>query len=262
MDSELTNIAAVKALDQGVATTDSPTFAAITVTGNVDGRDVSVDGAKLDTIETNADVTDTANVTAAGALMDSELTSITAVKALDQGVATTDSPAFSKVSTGDGTAAAPAIIFTNDTNTGLYRRTTDELNVSVGGTEYWRFNGERGNFAAASTISLTAASYTDMVTVNFTARSQSALIVADATYNSANAATYVYSYIETTLGNSNAAYGYLGTTIAEEFTTLSNSAQIHGLTVGTSYTVNLKAIKSNSGDTAAQCLIASIGVFN
>jgi hypothetical protein len=62
--------------------------------GEVDGRDVSVDGTKLDTVETNADVTDTANVTAAGALMDSELTNITAVKALNQGVATTDSPSF------------------------------------------------------------------------------------------------------------------------------------------------------------------------
>jgi len=60
----------------------------------VDGRDVSVDGAKLDGIEAGADVTDTANVTAAGALMDSELTNIAAVKALDQGVATTDSPSF------------------------------------------------------------------------------------------------------------------------------------------------------------------------
>lgn len=49
---------------------------------------------KLDGIEPNADVTDTANVTAAGALMDSELTSIASVKALDQGVATGDSPAF------------------------------------------------------------------------------------------------------------------------------------------------------------------------
>ena len=33
--------------------------------GTVDGRDLSVDGAKLDTIESNADVTDEANVTAA-----------------------------------------------------------------------------------------------------------------------------------------------------------------------------------------------------
>ncbi|MAO20088.1 MAG: hypothetical protein CMJ25_04980 [Phycisphaerae bacterium] len=100
MDSELTNEAAVKALNQGVATTDSPTFAAITSTGNVtvggtvDGRDVAADGTKLDTVETNADVTDATNVTAAGALMDSELTSEASVKALNQGVATTDSPTF------------------------------------------------------------------------------------------------------------------------------------------------------------------------
>ena len=73
MDSELTSIASVKALDQGVATTDTPTFAGIVTPGNVDGRDVSVDGAKLDTIETGADVTDVTNVTAAGALMDSEV---------------------------------------------------------------------------------------------------------------------------------------------------------------------------------------------
>jgi hypothetical protein len=37
--------------------------------GDVDGRDVSADGTKLDGIEANADVTDTANVTSAGALM-------------------------------------------------------------------------------------------------------------------------------------------------------------------------------------------------
>ena len=62
--------------------------------GTVDGRDVATDGTKLDGIEAGADVTDTANVTAAGAVMDSELTSEASVKALNQGVATTDSPAF------------------------------------------------------------------------------------------------------------------------------------------------------------------------
>ena len=69
----------------------------ITVDGTVDGRDVATDGTKLDTVETNADVTDTTNVTAAGALMDSELTSEASVKALNQGVATTDSPTFAGV---------------------------------------------------------------------------------------------------------------------------------------------------------------------
>ena len=104
---------------------------AITTNSTFDGRDVSADGAKLDGIEAgatadqtageiktayesnadtnaftdadhskldgieaSADVTDTANVTAAGALMDSELTSEASVKALNQGVATTDSPSF------------------------------------------------------------------------------------------------------------------------------------------------------------------------
>ncbi len=80
--------------DSAVQPNDSPTFGSITVTGTVDGRDVAADGTKLDGIEAGADVTDTANVTAAGALMDSELSNITAVKALDQGVATTDSPSF------------------------------------------------------------------------------------------------------------------------------------------------------------------------
>jgi len=55
------------------------------------------DESKLDGIEASADVTDTANVTSAGALMDSELTSEASVKALNQGVATTDSPTFAGV---------------------------------------------------------------------------------------------------------------------------------------------------------------------
>jgi hypothetical protein len=55
----------------------------LTVGGTVDGRDVAADGSKLDGIEAGADVTDTANVTAAGALMDSEVTNLAAVKAFD-----------------------------------------------------------------------------------------------------------------------------------------------------------------------------------
>ena len=45
----------------------------IVVSGTVDGRDILADGTRLDTMEDNADVTDTTNVTAAGALMDSEV---------------------------------------------------------------------------------------------------------------------------------------------------------------------------------------------
>ena len=46
------------------------------------------------------------NYVDAGALMDSELTNITAVKALNQGVATTDSPSFTGILFGTDTAAA------------------------------------------------------------------------------------------------------------------------------------------------------------
>jgi hypothetical protein len=80
--------------DLSVSSGDNIVMAA---NSTVDGRDLSVDGTKLDGIEASADVTDTANVTAAGALMDSELTSEASVKALDQGVATTDSPTFASI---------------------------------------------------------------------------------------------------------------------------------------------------------------------
>jgi len=55
------------------------------------------DHSKLDGIEASADVTDTTNVTAAGALMDSELTNEAAVKAINQGLATTDDVEFNGI---------------------------------------------------------------------------------------------------------------------------------------------------------------------
>ena len=56
---------------------------AIVTNSTFDGRDVATDGTKLDTVETNADVTDVTNVTAAGAVMDSEVTNLADVKAFD-----------------------------------------------------------------------------------------------------------------------------------------------------------------------------------
>jgi len=98
MDSEVTNLAQVKAFNsadyataaQGTTADNALPKAGGTMTGNivmsgaqtVDGRDLSVDGAKLDNIEANADVTDTANVTSAGALMDSEVTDLDGIKSL------------------------------------------------------------------------------------------------------------------------------------------------------------------------------------
>tara|TARA_B110000908_G_scaffold169573_1_gene226993 strand:- start:79 stop:1605 length:1527 start_codon:yes stop_codon:yes gene_type:complete len=76
---------------------------AVTTSSTFDGRDVSVDGTKLDTIETNADVTDTTNVTAAGALMDSEVNAD--IKTLTLPANTTIS-AFGKTLVDDSTASA------------------------------------------------------------------------------------------------------------------------------------------------------------
>jgi len=100
MDSEVTNLAQVKAFSsadyataaQGTlanssvqpndnATLGNVSVTSLGVTGTVDGRDVAADGTKLDTVETNADVTDATNVTVAGALMDSEVTNLAEVKA-------------------------------------------------------------------------------------------------------------------------------------------------------------------------------------
>ncbi len=53
----------------------------------VDGRDLSVDGSKLDGIEAGADVTDAANVNAAGAVMESDFTTTHAIL-VRQGAAT------------------------------------------------------------------------------------------------------------------------------------------------------------------------------
>ena len=96
MDSEVTNLAQVKAFDSSdYATSAQGTLAtnalpksggamtgAITTNSTFDGRDVATDGTKLDGIEASADVTDTANVTSAGALMDSEVTDLSGVKSV------------------------------------------------------------------------------------------------------------------------------------------------------------------------------------
>tara|TARA_R110002096_G_scaffold110730_2_gene241784 strand:- start:5963 stop:7519 length:1557 start_codon:yes stop_codon:yes gene_type:complete len=124
---------------------------AITTNSTFDGRDVATDGTKLDTIETSAtadqtdaeiraaveaasdsnvftdadhtklnaieasaDVTDTANVTASGALMDSELTSIADVKALNQSVTSTATPTFARVKLTQSTVAANSSATTLD----------------------------------------------------------------------------------------------------------------------------------------------------
>ena len=75
----VTNSIAAKLPLSGGQMTGNITFAG---SQTVDGRDLSVDGSKLDGIEAGADVTDATNVTAAGALMDSEVTDLDGIKSL------------------------------------------------------------------------------------------------------------------------------------------------------------------------------------
>jgi hypothetical protein len=84
MDSEVTNLAQVKAFDASdYATAAQGILADSAQQPPSEGAFVDGDKTKLDGIEALADVTDTANVTAAGALMDSEVTNLADVKAFD-----------------------------------------------------------------------------------------------------------------------------------------------------------------------------------
>jgi len=84
MDSEVTNLAQVKAFDSSdYATAAQGSTADSAQQPPSEGAFVNGDKTKLDGIEASADVTDTSNVTSAGALMDSEVTNLAQVKAFD-----------------------------------------------------------------------------------------------------------------------------------------------------------------------------------
>lgn len=106
----------------------------ITVAGTVDGRDVATDGAKLDTIATNADVTDTASVTSAGALMDSELTDLAGVKALNTSTLTTltgtQTLTNKRITVRTGTTTSSATPTINTDNVDAYHLTAQAVDIT------------------------------------------------------------------------------------------------------------------------------------
>lgn len=118
-----------------------------------EGPFVDGDKTKLDAIEAGADVTDTANVTAAGALMDSELTNIAAVKGLDQGVATTDSPSFAGGTFTSNLTISDKIIHDGDTNTAIRFPSADTISFETAGAERARFDST-GNFGIGTSAPL------------------------------------------------------------------------------------------------------------
>ena len=74
--------------------TDTNTTYSVGDGGLTTNNFTDADHSKLNAIEASADVTDATNVTAAGALMDSELTSIANVKALNQSLVSGATPTF------------------------------------------------------------------------------------------------------------------------------------------------------------------------
>lgn len=65
-----------------VASIDS--YGNISTTGTINGRDLSTDGSKLDNIESGADVTDSTNVDAAGAVMNTDVTTASMSFVIDE----------------------------------------------------------------------------------------------------------------------------------------------------------------------------------
>ena len=209
MDSEVTNLSFVKSLASGIS--EGNVFvAAADVADNdflrVDGTSVEgLSAAQVVTalgIEASADVTDTANVTAAGALMDSELTNLAAVKAIDQGLTTTSNVAFGNVTLSGDLVVNGTTTTLNTTNLNVEDQfilvnsgsNSKDAGIVFGGTSgtnqqgkaiIWdySYNGNDGRLAISST------DVAHNSTANFTAGTTGYYVAGVFQGNTADAAT-------------------------------------------------------------------------
>jgi len=140
---------------------------AVTTNSTFDGRDVSVDGAKLDGIEAGADVTDTTNVTAAGALMDSEvdadiktlsLPANTTISAYGATLVDDATASAARTTLGLGTAATTA---STDYATAAQGTTADAALPRTGGTMSGAIAMGANNITGAGTVSGTGFTLTN-----------------------------------------------------------------------------------------------------
>ena len=135
MDSELTSIVAVKALNQGVATGDSPTFAAVTATNlkTTDFINIQVDDAQL--YFTNA-ANNRYN------LFERDASNNFYLKRFDGSSVVTDltfnsagAASFNGVVTIPvGSVGAPSLTFAGDSDTGIFHRLANTIDITTGGT--------------------------------------------------------------------------------------------------------------------------------
>ena len=132
MDSELTSIADVKALNQSVISGATPTFTTTNFTDATNKRLMTdAQETKLDSVESSADVTDATNVTAAGALMDSEVTSLALIKSLTAADISGSSTTLTQEQVED---FAGAMVASGGTKTGItitYQDSTGDMDFVV-----------------------------------------------------------------------------------------------------------------------------------
>lgn len=136
MDSEVTNLADVKAFDPAdYATAAQGNTADSAQQPPAEGAFVDGDKTKLDGIEASADVTDTENVTAAGALMDSEV---------DADIKTLSLPANTTISTFGKSLVDDADAAAARTTLGVDAAGTDNsTDVTLGGSlDYITISGQ------------------------------------------------------------------------------------------------------------------------
>ena len=141
----------------------------LTVAGTVDGRDVALDGSKLDGIEAGADVNVATNLTAtagttAGPTINSSTGTnvvIPSASATASGIITTaaqtiagDKTFSGQTKFGAGSVTLPSITLANDTNTGFYSGGTDIIGITTAGTVAVTF-GATGNAVFAGSVTAT-----------------------------------------------------------------------------------------------------------
>lgn len=150
---------------------DSPSFGNISVTGTVDGRDVSADGAKLDGIESGATADQTAaeiltaikTVDGSGSGLDADLldglnsSQFLRADASDTTTGTLSAATFNATSTTNGgfqgidadSATNPSFTWSADLDTGMYRSGTNQIGFTTGGTVACTISGSNFNVVGA-----------------------------------------------------------------------------------------------------------------
>ena len=120
--------------------------------------------------ELAVDVGDIASVTGASGMIADATDIVEAVVALNSNSATSANPVITGIASfPDGSAAAPSITNTGDTNTGIFFGAADQVDISVGGTGIVSVTstglGVTGNITATGSITMCDAA-TDNITFN------------------------------------------------------------------------------------------------